>query len=117
MTLSIPTSLLSQVIRKPWLPRMAFAPNGSNTRGDTLVVIFLRGAADALNIVVPHAEPAYYALRPTLGIPHPDDASIDRAGRCIDLDGFFGLHPAMHSLMESWQDKHLAIIHACCAPY
>jgi uncharacterized protein (DUF1501 family) len=31
-----------------------------------LVVIFQRGAADGLNIVVPHGEADYYALRPTI---------------------------------------------------
>ena len=40
------------------MPRLAFAPKNSAPRGDTLVVIFLRGAADALNMVVPHAEDA-----------------------------------------------------------
>src|SRR5215467_588015 len=53
-----------------------------------LVVIFQRGAADGLNIVVPHGERAYYALRPSINIPHKD---------LLDLDGFFGLHPSMSS--------------------
>jgi uncharacterized protein (DUF1501 family) len=41
-----------------WMPRMAFAPRRTGPRGDTLVVVFLRGAADVLNIVVPHGEEA-----------------------------------------------------------
>ena len=44
-----------------WMPRLAFAPGQAAPRGDTLVVVFLRGAADALNMVVPHGEDAYYA--------------------------------------------------------
>jgi uncharacterized protein (DUF1501 family) len=99
-----------------WLPRLAFAPAQTAPRGDTLVVIFLRGAADVLNMVVPHGEPAYYALRPSLGIPRPDDPHAKNNERSLDLDGFFGLHPNMHPLLDSWQSRHLAIIHACGAP-
>ena len=96
------------------LPRLAFAPKHSAPRGDTLVVIFLRGAADTLNIVVPHAEETYYTLRPTLGIPRPDDTKA--SSRVLDLDGFFGFHPSMRPLLDAWSEKQLAIIHACGAP-
>ena len=65
-TLPIPT--------KTWMPRLSFAPKNTAPRGDTLVVVFLRGAADVLNMVVPHGEEAYYQLRPTLGIARPDDS-------------------------------------------
>jgi uncharacterized protein (DUF1501 family) len=99
-----------------WMPRLAFTPQNSAPRGDALVVVFLRGAADVLNMVVPHGEDAYYRLRPSLGIPRPDDAKAKQTARAIDLDGFFGLHPAMGSLLEAWQSQHLAIIHACGAP-
>ena len=101
-------------LRAPWMPRLAFAPKNSAPRGDTLVVIFLRGAADTLNIVVPHGEEAYYTLRPTLGIPRPDDSKAKLPA--LDLDGFFGFHPAMNNLLDAWQAKQLAIIHACGAP-
>ena len=72
-----------------------------------LVVIFQRGAADGLNIVVPHAEPSYFQMRPTIAIPR---------GEILDLDGFFGLHPAMASLKPLWDQKHLAIVHAAGSP-
>ena len=101
---------------KSWMPRLAFAPKNSAPRGDTLVVVFLRGAADVLNMVVPHGEEAYYQLRPSLGIPRPDDTKAKQTDRAIDLDGFFGLHPSMGSLLDAWQSEHLAIIHACGAP-
>jgi uncharacterized protein (DUF1501 family) len=71
------------------------------------VVIFQRGAADGLNIVVPHGEAAYYALRPTIAIPRSE---------VIDLDGFFGLHPAMGALKPLWDAKHLAMVHAAGSP-
>ena len=99
-----------------WLPRMAFAPAQTAPRGDLLIVVFLRGAADVLNMIVPHGEAAYYRLRPTLGIPRPDDNHAKTGERTVDLDGFFGLHPAMSPLIPAWQEGHLAAIHAVGAP-
>ena len=113
-TLTKPTRY--QVALPSWMPRLAFSPKNTAPRGDTLVVIFLRGAADVLNMVVPHGEEAYYRLRPSLGIPHPDDAGKKKEDRVLDLDGFFGFHPSMHSLLDAWESQHLAIIHACGAP-
>jgi uncharacterized protein (DUF1501 family) len=72
-----------------------------------LVVIFQRGAADGLNVVVPYREPSYYQYRPNIGIPQ---------NAVIDLDGFFGLHPAMAPLKPLWDQGHLAIVHASGSP-
>ncbi|MBK8913887.1 MAG: DUF1501 domain-containing protein [Phycisphaerales bacterium] len=91
-----------------WLPRVALAQDACTDR-DVLVLIFLRGAADGLTLCVPHGENAYYAARPTLAIPRPDDASPNRA---TDLDGFFGLPPAMTPLLPAYQSGHLLIAHA-----
>lgn len=102
--------------RSVCVPRLAFAPARTAPRGDTLVVVFLRGAADTLNMVVPHGEAAYYARRPTLGIPRPDDRQTPARLRVRDLDGFFGLHPGLAPLLPAWQAGHLAPIHACGAP-
>lgn len=99
-----------------WMPRLAFAPVQTAPRGDLLVVVFLRGAADVLNMIVPHGEEAYYRLRPTLGIPRPDDPRAQASKRTVDLDGFFGLHPALAPLIPAWQEGHLAPIHAVGAP-
>jgi len=80
--------------------------------GKRLVVLFQRGAADGLNIVVPHAEPDYYHMRPSIAIPPPRNN-----GDCvIDLDGFFGLHPSMTAFKTLWDQKHLAIVHAAGSP-
>lgn len=114
--LSSAATLVSSTLWPAWLPRLAFAPAQTAPRGDVLVVVFLRGAADALNIVVPHGEAAYYAARPTLNIPRPDDAQAKAEHRTLDLDGFFGLHPALRPLLPAWQAQHLAFIHACGAP-
>lgn len=111
------TALLPTAVAWPeWMPRLSFAPAQTAPRGDTLVVIFLRGAADALNMVVPHGENIYYRHRPTLGIPRPDDNRAGHGQRAIDLDGFFGFHPALEPLLPAWQAGHLAPIHACGAP-
>jgi uncharacterized protein (DUF1501 family) len=90
-----------------FLTRAAFGAADRSTANKRLVVIFQRGAADGLNIVVPHGEAAYYAMRPTINIPKKS---------VIELDGFFGLHPAMASFEPLWKQKHLAIVHASGSP-
>lgn len=99
-----------------WMPRLSFAPPHTAPRGDTLVVVFLRGAADVLNMIVPHGDNSYYAARPSLGIPRPDDSRTKADLRAVDLDGFFGFHPALKPLLPAWQAQHLTILHACGAP-
>jgi uncharacterized protein (DUF1501 family) len=96
--------------------RLSFAPLNTAPRGDTLVVVFLRGAADGLNMVVPHAEEAYHRLRPSLRLPRPDDLRTPQDRRVIDLDGFFGFHPALRPLLPAWQAGQLACVQACGAP-
>lgn len=76
-----------------------------------LVTVFQRGAVDGLNMVVPHAEPLYYRLRPTIAIARPGAADA-----AIDLDGFFGLHPAMRPLEAWFKRRALALIHATGSP-
>ena len=99
-----------------WMPRLAFQQKARGAPGDVLLVVFLRGAADGINIIVPHGEEAYYRLRPSLAIPRPDDRHTAADHRSIDLDGFFGLHPALAPLLPAWQAGHWAIVHACGAP-
>jgi len=79
-----------------------------------LVVLFQRGAADGLNIVVPFAEPNYYRIRPSIAIQAPGRAAGDQAA--VDLDGFFGLHPSMASLAPLFHNGSLAIVHAAGSP-
>src|ERR1700681_4932070 len=75
-----------------------------------LVVLFQRGAADGLNIVVPFAEPNYYRLRPTIAIPQPGRGGAGDATMAIDLDGYFGLHPALTPLSPLFHQNQLAIV-------
>ncbi len=87
---------------------------GADTLGGKrkFVVLFQRGAADGLNIVVPWAESAYYRMRPSIAIPRPGAAGES----VLDLDGFFGLHPSLSAFKPLWEQKHLAIVHAAGSP-
>src|ERR1700677_2152906 len=83
-----------------WLARAA-ASEGNKRK--TLVAIFMRGAADGLNIVVPFGDPRYRELRPNLALqasrPGDDnDNNIGPFGNVIDLDGMFGLNPGLRPL-------------------
>ncbi|HKP37722.1 MAG TPA: DUF1501 domain-containing protein [Pyrinomonadaceae bacterium] len=78
----------------------------------TLIAIFQRGAVDGLNMVVPYGEGAYYNMRPNIAIPKPNGG----AEAAINLDGFFGLHPALASFKPLWDSKRLAIVHASGSP-
>jgi len=91
--------------------RGAFAMRNPDGGKKKLVVVFMRGAVDGLNVVVPHAEQAYYEARPTIAIPRPGSAN-----GALDLDGRFGLHPALASMMPMWNEKSLAFIHASGSP-
>jgi uncharacterized protein (DUF1501 family) len=96
---------VSRSLFPDWMPRLAFRPleaQISGAPGDVLVVIFLRGGIDGLSAIVPHGEGApYYDSRPTLGVRD-----------FIDLDGFFGLHPALEPLLAIYQQGDLGIVHA-----
>jgi uncharacterized protein (DUF1501 family) len=99
-----------------WLERALYAGDTSFPSKKILVAIFQRGAADGLNVVVPHAEKAYYALRPTIAIPRPVSAGDKRDDAAIDLDGFFGLHPSLASLKPLFDQRRLAIVDAAGSP-
>ena len=71
-------------------------------RGKTLVVIFLRGGADGLNLVIPFGDPHYAQLRKSIEVP------ATGADAAIDLDGFFALHPRLAPLAPLF-DSGLAV--------
>ena len=99
-----------------WLERALYSAGSPNPRKKILVAIFQRGAADGLNVVVPHGENAYYSLRPTISVPRPSSIG-DKRGQCaIDLDGFFGLHPSLAPLKPLFDQRHLAIVDAVGSP-
>lgn len=89
-----------------FLVRSVLAESGT-TANRRLVVIFQRGAADGLNVVVPYKEKNYYSMRPSIAIPQ---------NQVIDLDGFFGLHPSLAGFKPLYDAGHLAIVHAAGSP-
>jgi len=113
VTMGLTPSFLRRSIYGMELP--AGAASLGNGRGKVLICLFQRGAADALNVVVPHGEQAYYRLRPNIAIPRP----LSRPGAApgaIDLDGFFGLHPSLDALKPLWDRGLLAPVHAVGSP-
>ena len=85
----------------------------SGPPGDVLVSIFLRGGVDGLSVIVPHADDAYYRNRPTIALGRPGDARLALKDRVLDLDGYFGLHPALAALKPLYAAGQLSVIHAC----
>jgi uncharacterized protein (DUF1501 family) len=94
-----------------FLARTAFAA-AEASRAKQLIAIFQRGAVDGLNVVVPFAEADYYRARPSIAIARPGTG--DNAG--IDLDGFFAFNPRLQPLKQFWDQRQLAIVHACGSP-
>ena len=90
-----------------WAAR-ALAGDPSHKR---LVVVFMRGAVDGLSVVVPYGDSQYYDQRPTIAI-----ARGGTDGGLIDLDGHFGLNPALAAMTPMWSDGTLAFVHACGSP-
>ena len=107
-------ALVTMGLSPSFLRRTAFGMELFNApKGKVLICLFQRGAADALNIVVPHGEKAYYAMRPSINIPQP---SANSPAAAIDLDGFFGLHPALAPLKPLYDRGLLAPVHAVGSP-
>jgi uncharacterized protein (DUF1501 family) len=95
--------------------RSAWAAIGADVAGPgprrRMVVVFLRGAVDGLSVVAPYAETEYARYRPTIALAPPG-----RPDGLLDLDGHFGLHPALAPLMPWWQGGRLAFVHASGSP-
>lgn len=81
-------------------------------RAPVLVCVFLRGAADGLNVVVPHGEAEYYRLRPSIAVAQPG-----KEHGAVDLDGRFGLNPRLAPLKAAFDAKQLAVVTAVGSPH
>jgi uncharacterized protein (DUF1501 family) len=95
------------------LGRSSWAATGATARPtkNKLIVVMLRGAVDGMNVVAPVGDANYARLRPTIGLGLP---GVDNGA--LDLDGYFGLHPALAPLLPLWQQKKLAFVHASGSP-
>ena len=92
------------------LPGVSFAAPAT---GDArLVVVILRGALDGLSLVPPFGDADYAGIRGPLAIARPGAPK-----GALDLDGFFGLHPALPQLYERWRARELIVVHATASPY
>jgi uncharacterized protein (DUF1501 family) len=92
------------------LPGVSFAaPAAGDAR---LVVVILRGALDGLTLVPPFGDGDYAGIRGPLAIARPGAPK-----GALDLDGFFGLHPALPQLYERWRARELIVVHATASPY
>ncbi|MBI3569415.1 MAG: DUF1501 domain-containing protein [Gemmatimonadetes bacterium] len=105
-TMGLSPSFLRRTVFAMELPAAA--------KGKVLICLFQRGAADALNIVVPFGDRWYRQLRPSIAIPEPLRGQGTAAA--LDLDGFFGLHPSLAPLKPLWDRGLLAPIHAVGSP-
>ncbi len=93
--------------RQAWA---ATLPDGGPTK-NKMIVVMLRGAVDGLSVVAPYADANYYRMRPAIAVPRPGQEN-----GAIDLDGYFGLNPALSSLQPLWRDNKLAFVHASGSP-
>src|SRR6267142_3587025 len=84
--------------------------HAAEARGKVLVAVFQRGAVDGLSMVMPHGDAGYTGLRPSIALQPPSRGESERA---VDLDGFFALHPSLAPLVPLWENRSLAVVHAC----
>lgn len=90
-----------------WAARVAATLVGNHR----LIVVFMRGAVDGLNVVVPYTDDHYYQARPSIAIP-----KAGQEGGVLDLDGYFGLHPSLAPVLPLWQNHSMAFVHASGSP-
>ena len=85
------------------MPAIEHFIHGDGDRKQALVVIFLRGGADGLNMVAPLEDDGYYRARPRIAITK---------AKALALDGFYGLNPLLSPLQTAYKDGALGIVHA-----
>ena len=99
----------------PWLlssSSLSQVKIDAKRRGHSLVVLFLRGGSDGLNMVVPYAEDAYYRARPSLAIARPNDKSVKAELRSVAITDHFAFHPSLAPLKKWYDQGSLALVHA-----
>jgi uncharacterized protein (DUF1501 family) len=106
-------ALLALGLPPDFLTRSLLAQTHAAAKKKTLICIFQRGAVDGLSMVTPFGEKDYYARRRSIAVPAPSS----NGGNLIDLDGFFGLHPALQPLHDLFTRNELGILHAVGSPH
>ncbi len=95
----------------PSVSGWTYSKQQSGPGGKRLIVIFLRGAVDGLSVIAPYGDAHYYSLRPSLAIAKPGQEL-----GLLDLDGHFGLNPALAPLMPYWKEGSFAVVQAAGSP-
>ncbi|MBV8604934.1 MAG: DUF1501 domain-containing protein [Pelomonas sp.] len=103
---------LLQLAGWTWLSGATAVARAAAPTQNKLVVVMLRGAVDGLSIVAPYGDPHYAQSRDTIRLAAPGggDASL------LQLDGLFGLNPALSPLLPYWQRGQLGFVHASGSP-
>jgi uncharacterized protein (DUF1501 family) len=101
--------------------RLAFAGAGADTKA-WFVFILMRGALDGLAAVPPYGDPDYAGLRRELALKAASSSGTavgvgSAVGAALPLNGFFGLHPSLTFLRESYVAQELVMFHAIASPY
>lgn len=109
--LSIGAGTAASAYVDPFRPRFTLRAQSAGNK--TVVVLFQRGGCDGLNACVPYGDSNYYNLRSSIAIAPPSGANANSAR---DLNGFFGLHPALADFMPIWQAGDLAVLPAVHYP-
>ncbi|HEY9680312.1 MAG TPA: DUF1501 domain-containing protein [Oculatellaceae cyanobacterium] len=104
-------ALTSLSFMVPGVRGWAYSNGTDDVDRKKLIVILLRGGVDGLNVVAPYGDSLYYSIRPTIALPRPGSAT-----GALNLDGHFGLHPALSPLMPYWNSKQLAFVHSSGSP-
>lgn len=102
-------------------PTMLFAPEAHAAENpyDTVLVVFLRGGIDGLNLVTPidgNDRGFYEEARPTLRIPTTGDGAALPLTLANGSATGFGLHPSATGLHEIWNLGKLAVVQCCGMP-
>jgi uncharacterized protein (DUF1501 family) len=97
----------------PWLlSASALSQVKLDAKRRSLVVLFLRGGSDGLNMLVPYAEDAYYRARPSLAIARPNDKTVKAELRSVAISEHFALHPSLAPLKKWYDQGTMALVHA-----
>lgn len=86
---------------------VSFAQAPGSGPNDVVVSIFLRGGMDSLSLLIPHGDADYATARAQLKM---------NASQVLDIDGYFGLHPAAAGMLEIMNAGHMAIVCAAGSP-
>jgi uncharacterized protein (DUF1501 family) len=99
----------------PWLlspSALSQVQIGNGEKDHALVVVFLRGGSDGLNMLVPYAEDTYYRERRNIAIAAPNDTRVLAEKRAERIDERFALHPSLRNLKKWYENESMVLVPA-----